>query len=694
VFDPFKAGEKSMKMPQICLLGALFSILAWGDDGIWLLNEFPRGAVRAKYGFDATDAFLRNLQLGSVRFNNGGSGSFVSPNGLVFTNHHVGSDCIQKLSTKEHDFMKDGFAAKTQDDERKCPDLELNVLLKMENVTEQVKASVPAGASLAEAGSRRRAQMSAIEKSCAEKTSHRCDVVTLFSGGQYHLYEYQKYTDIRLVFAPEKDIAFFGGDNDNFTYPRWNLDVAFFRVYENGKPLKTIHFFPWSKQGAKKGELTFVSGNPGSTGRLLSMAELELQRDVILPLNLDRHKNFIAALKRYSAKGPEQARVALEEIFGSENSFKALSGFMSGLQDSAFLARKRQEETKLRAEIAKDPERQRLYGSVWDGLASIAADSRTLYPKLAVLENAPMTFGSILPIARQVYRLPLEREKPNGERLREYAEAGLASLEDSLYSPAPLTPSLEEAILTEYLHFASRALGADNPQIKEILAGQTPEKAAAIAIGGTKLFDIAERKRLASSASLVQSSDDPLLRIIRILEPESRRVRKEYEDRVQSRQSIETARLAQAQYSLGGNIYPDATFTLRVSFGPVIGYKDKDGRAVNWSTDFAGLYRRNTGVDPFAIPKRWIDARNALRLSTPFNFVTTADTHGGNSGSPTVNTKGEVIGILFDGNIEGLPNRYLYTDERARSVHVASQGIVEALRKVYRAENLVKELGQ
>ncbi|MCX6612155.1 MAG: S46 family peptidase, partial [Acidobacteria bacterium] len=318
---------------------------------------------------------------------------------------------------------------------------------------------------------------------------------------------------------------------------------------------------------------------------------------------------------------------------------------------------------------------------------------KPIYPGLMIFENGPNQYGSILPIARQVYRYATERQKPNGERLREYAEAGLASLEESIFSSAPLTESLEAAVVAEYLRFAVQVLGAENPVLKAVLAGRSPEQVASEAIASTKLFSVEERKRLAASADLVQNSPDGLLRLIRLIEPEARRVRKEYEDRVQARQSLETARLAQAQYALGGNVYPDATFTLRVSFGPAIGYRAANGKSINWMTDFGGMYRHATGTDPFALPKRWLDRKKQLTLGVPFNFVTTADTHGGNSGSPTVNTKGEIIGILFDGNIEGLPNRYIYTEKQARSVHVASQGIIEALRKVYQAEFLLKELG-
>jgi hypothetical protein len=683
-------GMKSSFFRSIVLL---LPCLLSADDGIWLLNEFPRAALKAKYGFDASDEFLRKLQLGSVRFNNGGSGSFVSADGLVFTNHHVGADCIQKLSSPTEDYMKNGFLATSRDKEKKCPDLELNVLLKIENVTEKVKSVVPAGAAPAEAAAKRRAAMSSIEKACSEATKHRCDVVTLFSGGQYHLYEYEKYTDIRLVFAPEKDAAFFGGDPDNFTFPRWNLDITFFRVYEKGQPLKPLQFFPWSKQGARKGELQFVSGNPGSTGRLLTFAELELQRDHIVPLGLKRHRGYIDALKAFSQKGTEQARLALEEIFSSENSFKALSGFMSGLKDPAFLERKRKQESQLRAILAKDPEKQKLYGSAWSNIEEIVAATKPLYPELVVFENSQSSYGSILPIARQLYRYAIEKQKPNADRLREYSEAGLPSLEEGMFSTAPLDRGLEAAILAEYFRFSVSVLGDKNEVLLKVLSGRSPEQAASEIITRTKLFDVAERKRVAALGASIEQSDDALIALVRALDPSARKVRKAYEDQVQSRQAIETARLAQAQYSLGGNVYPDATFTMRVSFGPAIGYRNEAGKVVDWKTDFAGMYRHATGVDPLALPKRWLDAKSKLNLKMPFNYVTTADTHGGNSGSPTVNTKGEIVGILFDGNIEGLPNRYLFTDERARSVHVASQGIVEALAKVYDAKAILKELG-
>ncbi len=509
---------------------------------------------------------------------------------MVFTNHHVGADCIQKLSTKERDYMQQGFTAQSRAVERECPDLELNVLLKIENESEKVKGATPEGATPAEAATKRCGAMSEIEKSCATATGHRCDVVTLFSGGQYHLYEYQKYTDIRLVFAPEKDIAFFGGDADNFTYPRWDLDVRFFRVYENGKPLRPIPYFPFSKTGVRKGELTFVSGNPGSTGRLMTYAEMEFQRDVQMKFNLERTGTLIAALKEFSKRGPEQTRVAVEEIFGNENSFKAYTGFVSGLNDPKFMASKKAQEVALRAAIAGDPSKEKLYGSAWTEMEKIIADYGTFYQNFQLFEGTLTRSGEPLAIGK---------------------------------------------------------LGANNAVLKEILAGRTPEATAREAIATSKLIDIDIRKRIANSIDAARNEPDGIMLIVRVLKPGARKYRKMWEDRVQARQAIETARIAQAQYSLGGNVYPDATFTLRLSFGPAVGYKNAMGEIVSWATDFAGMYKHATGVDPYKLPERWLGVKKTLNPSVPFNVVTRADTHE----------------------------------------------IVEALRKVYRADALLKELG-
>jgi hypothetical protein len=676
------------------VLAAAPFFVARADDGLWLFNSFPKDVVAARYHFQVTDAFLNHLQLASVRFNNGGSGSFVSEHGLLFTNHHVGLDCIQKLSTAEHDYTGNGFYAATRAAEAPCPDLEVNVLLRIRDVTAQVKGAAKDAPNPAEANKLRKAAMSQIEKTCTAETNHRCDVVTLYSGGMYNLYEYKKYTDVRLVFAPETDIAQFGGDPDNFTYPRYDLDFAFFRAYENGKPAEVKDWLRWSHAGVQDKELTFVSGNPGATGRLATYSELEFSRDVSYPLIHARLASLIAALEAYSAQSAENARVARENLWGMQNSFKAYTGFLAGLRDPALMKEKLDQETKLRAVIAQDPARQKEFGSLWDEVAAAFAEYRGFYAQQWLLERTPSAGSDLFGIARDVLRYAQETRKPNAERLREFAESNLPAVEQAMYSPEPLTDSMEIAVLANYFTFLRDRLGNDDPTVKAVLNGQSPEQAAAGYVTTSKLKDVAERKRLAKDLDAVMASGDGMIRLARILDGPARRYRKEYEDKVEAVLTESKARLAQARFAAyGASEYPDATFTLRLTFGPVLAYTDAAGHAIPYATTFDGMYKHATGVAPFKLPQRWLDAKSALDLSTPLNFVTTTDTHGGNSGSPTVDEKNEVIGILFDGNIESLPNRFVFTDAIARSVHVASQGIVEALRKVYKADRVVKELG-
>lgn len=665
---------------------ALAALTLDADEGMWLFNQPPRESINKTYGFDLSDAFLEHLRLGSVRFNNGGSGSFVSPEGLLFTNHHVGADCIQKVSTAQHDYMTDGFYAATPAGEKPCPDLEINVLLRIEDVTARVGAGIDAGAPAAEAGRLRRGNMSALEKECAGRTGLRCDVVTLFSGGQYHLYQYRKYTDVRLVFAPEADVAAFGGDPDNFTFPRYCLDFSFFRAYENGRPVKPEHYLRWSREGVKEGELTFVSGHPGATGRLLTTVQLEFSRDESYPLVYRRMESLVATLRRYSGQGAENKRVARESLLYVENSLKAYTGFLLGLRDADLMRRKKQEEQKLRGAVDSSPALQREFGTVWDDVASAYQEYRKFYKRYWLFEITPTSGSELFPIARHVLRLPAEKAKPNEQRLREYRDSNLPSIEQAMYSPAPVSDSLEIAVLTDYLRFLQSELGAADPVVASLLEGRTPEKAAEFYVTTSKLKAVEARKN--------PDPSDGMSLFVRKLDGAAREVRKLYEDKVDSVLATSAGRIAQARYRVSGaGDYPDATFTLRLAYGEAKGYRDLQGRPVPYATVIDGLFRRATGQDPFKLPQRWLDAKSRLNLKVPYNFVTTADTHGGNSGSPTVNTKGEVVGIIFDGNIESLPDRFVYTDLRARSVHVTSQGIVEALRKVYRAERLVKELG-
>lgn len=683
---------------QLAALAAVLAtapfFVAHADEGLWLFNNFPKEMVAGKYHFQVTDAFLNHLQLASVRFNSGGSGSFVSQSGLMFTNHHVGLDCIQKLSTPEHDYTANGFYAVNHAAERQCPDLEVNVLLRIRDVTADVKGAAKDAVNPAEANQQRKAAMSQIEKSCTAGTGHRCDVVTLYSGGVYNLYEYKKYTDVRLVFAPEFDIAQFGGDPDNFTYPRYDLDFAFFRAYENGKPVEVKDWLRWSHTGVKDKELTFVSGNPGTTGRLATYAELEFSRDVSYPLLYDRLGSLIAALEVYRAQSAENSRVGRENLFSVQNGYKAYTGFLVGLRDPALMKEKLDRETKLRAAIAANPEKQKQFGALWDDVAAAFAQYRGFYMRQFLLERAPSLGSDLFGIARAVLRYAAETRKPNAERLREFAESNLPAIEQSMYSTEPLADSMEIAVLANYFTFLRAHLGEDDATVKAVLNGQTPEQAASGYVTTSRLKDVAERQRLAKDLDAVMASGDGMIRLARLLDGPARKYRKQYEDNVEAVLTQSKAKMAQARFAVyGTSEYPDATFTLRLTYGPVLGYKNAAGQPIPYTTTLDGLYKHATGVEPFKLPQRWLDAKDKLNLSTPYNFVTTTDTHGGNSGSPTVDEKNELVGILFDGNLESLPNRFVFTDAISRSVHVASQGIVEALRKVYKADRVVKELG-
>jgi len=664
------------------------------DEGMWLLNRFPKEELKKKYGVNLTGGFLEHLQMSSVRFNSGGSGSFVSPNGLLFTNHHVGAECIFKVSTKEHDYMKDGFQAKANGDEKACPDLEVNVLLRIETVTAKVNEGVTATTAPAEANRTRQANITRLESACNKATGNRCDVVTLYSGGQYDIYEYKKYTDVRLVFAPEEAIAAFGGDPDNFTYPRYCLDFALFRAYENGKPVQPKHHLNWSKTGAKDGELVFVSGHPGKTDRLATVAELEFQRDITQPYGLEILKKLADRLLAFGETDAESKRIARDVLAGVQNSYKARSGFQRGLLDPELMRLKKDAENRLRKAVADDPAKQKQFGKIWDEIAAYVNEYKAFYVEYSLLERAPATGSELFGLARSINRYVVEKPKPNADRLREYSDAALPATEMAMYSTAPIYPALEEVLVAEWIKRMVEKLGTNHAIAKKVLAGRTPEMAAQYYVRGSKLADVAERKSLTASPAAVAASKDTMIELARMLDPEGRAFFKRFQDKVEAVQTSSASRIAQARFAVyGANEYPDATFTLRLTYAAVKGYTNAEGKKVAWASDFAGLYGRATGVEPFVLPPSWKKAKGALRLATPYNFVSTADTHGGNSGSPTVNAKGELVGILFDGNIEGLPNQYLYRDKMERSVHVASQGIVEALRKVYGATGILKEIG-
>jgi len=669
------------------------SVALHADDGLWLFDRFPKALVKKRYGFDVTDSFLEHMRLASVRFNSGGSGSFVSPRGLMFTNHHVGADCIQKLSSAQADYMANGFYAKTEAEEKACPDLEVNILLRIEDVTAKVQSA--GGNTLAEKNAARKAKQTELEKACNAASGNRCDTVVLYSGGQYALYEYKKYTDVRLVFAPEYSVASFGGDLDNFMFPRYNLDFALFRAYENGKPVSPQHWFKWSKTGAREGELVFVPGNPGTTGRLDTVAQLEYQRDVQYPNSLALLDALIRSMLEYGKRDAEAKRLADGELQVYQNSYKAYQGFLRGLKDPKLMDRKRADEQKLRNAINDDPAKKAEYGNAWDEVAAALAKWRPSFLEFYAVNTIP-ALSTHFNHARTALRLSVERTKPDAERLREYVTPAIPQVEQALFSPAPISADMEKMRLAILFQEMKKRLGADHPVMREILAGGSRTEAAAAAhfIDGSKIADIEFRKKMAASSAESMASKDPMMVLARLLDDPSRTLRKRFENELQSVLVANASKIALARLATyGDSEYPDATFTMRVTFGDVRGYKNDQGQPVPWATEIGGIYGRATGVEPFELPKSWLDAKKRLSLKTPFNFVSTTDTHGGNSGSPTINTKDEVNGILFDGNIEGLPNNFVFTDEQARSVHVATQVIVESLRKIYKTDRILRELG-
>jgi hypothetical protein len=690
-----KSSEMKRFLTALLVCTCIFSTLAAADEGMWLYNAPPKDKIKARYGFELTQQWLDHVRLSSVRFNNGGSGSFVSADGLTFTNHHVGAACVQQLSTEGHDYIKTGFYAKTQAEEAKCPNLELNQLVGIEDVTDKINAGIKPEMSAPEAAQAQRAAMSQVEKDCTTATGLRCDVVTFYSGQVYNLYKYKKYTDVRLVFAPEFDIAFFGGDPDNFTYPRYDLDITFFRVYEDDKPAHLDHYLQWSHTGVKDGDLIFVSGHPGNTGRLLTLAQLEFLRDVQAPINLKLYARRVALLQDFSKQSEENARIAKEELFSLQNSLKAITGYESGLLDKSIMDAKAADEAKLRAAFKADPKNAGA-PDPWDEIAQAIKLQQSIYNNLTYLERLRGFSSHLAQVARILVRAAAEKPRPNQERMREFRDSALASLEQQLFSTEPIYKSLDTVLLTDSLSEMQDAMGKDNPDVQKVLQGKTPAEAAKDLIANTKLDDVAVRKQLYEGGqAAIDASTDPLIVAMRAIDPTARNARKQFEDKIDSVLRRDGTIVAKARFAQNGfSQPPDATFTLRLSYGAVKGYQE-NGKAIPFDTNIGGAFEHaaeHNNQSPYNLPESWMKSKAKLDLKTPLNFVSTADIIGGNSGSPTVNQKGEVVGIIFDGNIESLPWNFAFSDLQGRAVSVDSRGIQEALRKIYGAGALADEL--
>lgn len=676
----------------VAFVAAILAVHAAADEGMWTFDHPPTSAIQQRYGFTVTTDWLDDLRLSSVRFNDGGSGSFVSADGLVLTNHHVALGQLQKLSTEQKNYVADGFAAKSRGEEIKATDLELNILMSYEEVTPRVVAATERANGAQAALDARRAEIAAIEKESLDRTGLRSDVVTLYQGAQYWLYRYKRYTDVRLVFAPEQQMAFFGGDPDNFTFPRYDLDFAIFRVYDNGAPVRPGHYLKWNAKGAAENELVFVTGHPGSTDRNDTVAELETLRDVIYPFNIQVVKRRINVLRQFAAGSSELARQAADITFSLENALKAYTGEHTGLLDQKIMSKKSADERALRDAVGRNPDWQKTYASAWDEIARAETANRRLYKEQRFGQIRGSGFAGIgLAIVRYV----TEIKKPDGERLNGYHDAQLPSLQFSLLSPAPVYPALEEALFADAMQESLEELGPGNAFVKAVLAGRSPKDAAAAIIGGTKLADPAVRKQLIDGGEAVKQSTDPLIVMARAIDPILRDITKTIENEVTSVESAARQKIGQARFKVyGTSVYPDATFTLRLSYGKASGYP-MNGTRAPYKTTFAGLYDRSASFDgrpPFDLVPRFAQGRAKLDLSTPLDIVTTNDIIGGNSGSPVVNKAGELVGLIFDGNIESLVGRFVYDETANRAIAVHSGAIVHALRVVYGAAALADEL--
>lgn len=659
---------------------------------MWTFDAPPLAYWKARYDFAPDKAWLDHIRLASIRIP-GCSASFVSANGLVMTNHHCGRECTASSGTRDSNYIETGFAAASAADEKRCPAMWADQLQSIEDVTARIQSAVTAKTS-AQQVLQRSAEIDRIQKACATDAATVCEVVTFYQGGRYSLYKYHRWTDIRLVMAPEGDIAFYGGDPDNFTYPRYDLDLTLLRVYENGQPLKPRDFLKWSANGASDGELVFVTGNPGSTGRLLTLAQMEYLRDVDYPNRLAGYERLLKTYHALSNASPDAARAYQNTIFSLENSKKAVTGYRVGLLDSSIMAQKRAFERDFRRRIDADPALKLKYGGTWDAIATAEQEMKTLGTK-----SLWPSFGggsNLLNWAGMIVRLPSQSALPDSMRLAAYRGNAPQQLRQTIAN-GNVDTTFERMALAATLAAWKKSLPATDPVLQAALAyGKgNPDSAAAAIISQTSLTSAETRRSLvnASAASLAVSKD-PLIRLARMIEPVNRRV-VERSAKLDATISANAALIGQAIYAAyGTSLPPDATFTLRITDGVVAGFP-YNGTIAPYKTTFYGMYDRWASFDdkpPFKLPQRWVDGKDKLDLSTPINFTSTNDIIGGNSGSPVINRYGEVVGLIFDGNIESLPNRFIFTDQVARSVSVHSRGIIEALRKLYNGQRIADEL--
>jgi len=685
---------KTMRKSIFALMSLSLSFMAFADEGMWTIDNFPAEKVAEKYDVTIGDDWLQKAQLATTRLENGCTGSFASEDGLVLTNNHCTWGCIRNLSTDEQNLSDEGFMARTRGEELQCPGQQISVLVDLEKVTDKI-ASATANMDEAEANDARKAELTRLESDCeaASDGEHNCEAVTLYNGGQYFIYQYKRYDDVRLVFAPELDIAAFGGDPDNFNFPRWCLDMSFLRVYEDGKPAQTPNFLQWRAAGPSTGDPVFVVGHPGSTDRLLTVAQLKFQRDVMLPLWLLRYSEFRGRMMAWQNTSDEAARIVQQRVLGYENGIKVRRNQLKALQNDRMIERKQREERALRDAVAADPALKTAYGEAWDLIDRSLETQRNFYEEHLFVENSAGLMGELYRYARSIVRGTAEREKPNGERIRAYTDAALPALEQGLFAARPINRDFEILQLTFSLEKMREWLGPDSQWVHKILGKESPDALASSLVSATMLDDPDYRKKLwEGGVEAVEASDDPLIRLAAAIDPGASALRQRYEDEVEAPRIRGEEMIADARFKLyGTDTYPDATFTLRVTYGAVEGWQER-GEMVDPFTRTSRLFERATGQRPFRVPDSWSAAREDLNSDTPFNFVATTDITGGNSGSPMIAADGALTGLAFDGNIHSIAGDYWFDSSVNRTVGVNTAIILEALRTVYGADHLVREL--
>jgi Peptidase S46 len=686
-----------MKLSAFALIAALLAAPAFADEGMWTYHDFPEAKIKQQFGVDISQAWLERARSATVRLS-GCTASFVSPNGLILTNHHCADSCLDENSTSAQNLERDGFLARTRDKELHCTTQIADVLMATENITDKITAGTRNLASQA-ANEARKKLLTQLEQACEHESAKskagplKCESVNLYQGGQYWLYKYKRYDDVRLVFAPEEDIAAFGGDPDNFQFPRWCLDMSVLRAYDShGKPAASPSFLRIRPDGPKPGEVVFVSGHPGSTDRLLTVAELEELRDVSLPQVLLRGTELRGRMIQFGKTSAEAHRIVESPLVALENGIKVRRKLLDALLDDRLMQHKQEEEATLRAKFREqspgpgaDP---------WESIAKAEKIERELALPYSFIEQGAGFNSRLFAYARTLLRGARERQKPNEERLREYRDTALPRIEQQLKAPVPIHPELENLTLSFSLERMREWLGPDAEIVRQLLARDSPDSLAARVIGGTSLNDPKERMRLWNGgAQAIEASQDPMIELARRVDPTAREVRKRYEDEVEAPVRAASEQIAQARFrAFGTSVAPDATFTLRLNVGTIQGWKEGD-HEVEPFTYLSRLYTRATGQEPFKVPDSWLNAKPQLDLQTRFNLSSNNDIVGGNSGSPMLDTQGNLVGLIFDGNIHSISGSYWFDPELNRAVAVHPAIILEGLRKVYKADELLAELG-